>query len=271
MSTHVDSDLLRAYATGEIDAAQAFSVEAHVVLCPTCQAAVAPLADRTRLERVLAGVEDELDAPPLGAIERVLRGLRIRPDLARLLAATPSLSLSWLSAVALALSFAVVAAREGEGGMLLFLCLAALLPMAGVAVSFSRALHPTFEIGVAAPFSSVRLLLLRGAAVLATTTAMACAAAAAVPGIGWNAVAWAVPSLALTLASLALATYISALAAFAVVTAAWLAAVMLNDAVADDVLAMFGRPTQFGLAVLGAGAALVLARRSDRLDVRTTL
>ncbi|HEV7807004.1 MAG TPA: hypothetical protein VGO80_14370 [Solirubrobacteraceae bacterium] len=271
MSTHVDSDLLCAYTTGEIDAAHAFSVDAHVVLCPTCQAAVAPLADPVRLERVLAAVEDELDAPPLGAIERVLRALRIRPDLGRLLAATPSLSLSWLSSVALALSFAVMAAREGEHGMLLFLCLAALLPMAGVAMSFSRALDPTFEIGVAAPFSSVRLLLLRAATVLATTAAIAGAAATALPGAGWNAVAWVVPSLALTLASLALATYIPALAAFAVVTTAWLAVVLLNDAVADDVLAMFGRPAQVGLVALGAGAALVLGRRVEHLDVQRSI
>ncbi|MDX6682043.1 MAG: hypothetical protein QOG94_2082 [Solirubrobacteraceae bacterium] len=271
MSTHVDPDLLCAYAAGEIDAAHAFSVEAHVVRCPTCQAAVAPLADPARLDRVLAAVEDELDAPRVGAIERVLRGLGVRADLARLLAATPSLSLSWLSSVALALSFSVLAAHHGDGGMLLFLCLAALLPMAGVAVSFARALDPTFEIAVAAPFSSVRLLLLRATAALATTIAMAGLAAVALPGIGWSAVAWAVPSLALTLASLALATYVAPLTAFAIVTAAWLATVLVNATASDDVLAIFGRPAQLVLVALGAGAALVLARRIDRLDVRGDL
>lgn len=271
MSTHADPDLLCAYATGEIDAVDAFSVEAHVVQCPACQAAVAPLVAEARLRRVLADVEDELDAPPIGATERALRMLRIRPDLARLLAATPSLSLSWLSAVALALCFAVVAAGHGERGMLLFLCLAALLPMGGVAVSYWRAFDPAFEIAVAAPFSSVRLLLLRAAAVLATTIAMAGVAAAALPGVGWGAAAWAVPSLALTLASLALATYIPAPAAFAAVTAAWLATVVFGAVASDDMLALFGRPAQLGLVAVGAGAALVLARRLDHLDVQTKL
>lgn len=271
MSTHVHPDLLCAYATGEIDSAHAFSVEAHVVRCPACQAAVAPLADRARLERVLAGVDDVLDAPSIGAIERVLRGLRIRPDLARLLSATPSLSLSWLLSVALALSFTVLAAYHGDGGMLLFLCLAALLPVAGVAVSFSRGLDPTFEIAVAAPFSSVRLLLLRATAALATTIAMAGAAAASLPGIGWSAVGWAVPALALTLASLALATYIAPLTAFALVTAAWLATVLVTATASDDVLTIFGRPTQLGLVAVGVGAAVVLARRIDHLDVQPAL
>jgi hypothetical protein len=271
MSTHVDPDLLCAYATGEIDAARAFSVEAHVVQCPGCQAAVAPLADPARLDRVLAAIEDVLDAPPIGAIERVLRGLRVRPDLARLLSATPSLSLSWLLSVALALSFTVLAAYHGDGGKLLFLCLAALLPVAGVAVSFSRGLDPTFEIAVAAPFSGVRLLLLRATAAMATTIAMEGVAAVLLPGIGWKAVAWAVPSLALTLASLALATYIPPLTAFALVTGAWLATVLFNALATDDLLAVFGGPTQLGLLALGAGAGLVLARRIDHLDVQRNL
>ena len=271
MSTHVDGRLLRAYALGEIDVARAFSVEAHVVCCAVCQAALAPFVEDARLQRVLAGVEDELDAPSVGVVEGALRRLRIRPDIARLLAATPSLSLSWLSAVALALSFAVLAAREGERGMLVFLCLAALLPVAGVAASFWRALDPTFEIAVAAPFSSVRLLLLRAAAVLATTTAMAGLAAASLPGVGWGAVAWAVPSLALTLSSLALATYIPALPAFVAVTTVWLATIVAGAATSEDLLAAFGRPTQFAFVAVGAGAALVLGRRLDHLDPQRNL
>ena len=47
-----------------------------------------------------------------------------------------------------------------------FLALAPLLPLAGVAAAFGAALDPTYEIGLAAPLSAVRLLLLRTVAVV---------------------------------------------------------------------------------------------------------
>lgn len=270
MSTHVEPGLLAAYAAGEVDAAHAFSVEAHVVECPACQGAVGRLVDGGRLARVLADVEDRLDAPRPGAIEMILRRLHVPEHLARLLAATPALSLSWLGAVVLALTFAVVAAHNGERGLLMFLCLAALLPVAGVAASFSGGLDPTHEIGVAAPFSSVHLLLIRAAAVLPTTIATAALAAFALPGVGWSAAAWLLPSLALTLASLALATYIPALTAFVAVSTAWVTAVVVSGVSAEDRLAVFDGGAQLAFLALAACAAVVLARRRDQLDVRGT-
>ncbi|MCA1677987.1 MAG: zf-HC2 domain-containing protein [Actinobacteria bacterium] len=271
MSTHLEAELLDAYATGQIDAPHAFSVEAHVVGCAQCQAAIGELVDRSRLERVFTDVRDQLDAPRAGAIETLLRWLRVPEHLARLLAGTPSLSLSWLGAVALALSFGVLAAYAGERGVLMFLCLAALLPVAGVAASFSPGVDRSYEIAAAAPFSSVHLLLLRTAAVLPTTIAMAGVAALALPGVGWSAAAWLLPSLALTLASLALATFVSALIAFVSISSAWLAAVLLTAAASADRLAIFDATAQLAFIALGACAAVVLASRHDRLDVRRTL
>ena len=269
--THVDPRLLSAYAADDIDPAHAFSIEAHVVQCTVCQAAVGQLVDRARMDRVLADIDDHLDAPRVGVIENGLRRLRVPEHLARLLAATPSLSLSWLAAVALTLGFAAVAAHHGERGLLLFLCLAALVPLAGVAASFARGLDPTYEIGVAAPFSSVHLLLLRASAVLPITIAMVGLAALALPGVGWSAAAWLLPSLALTLTSLALATYLPALTAFAAVTTAWLATVVFSAAASSDRLAAFDGTAQLAFVALGAAAALVLARRHDHLDTQRTL
>ena len=40
-SWHVEGSRLAAYARGDVDDAEAFSVEAHIVGCASCQAAVA--------------------------------------------------------------------------------------------------------------------------------------------------------------------------------------------------------------------------------------
>src|SRR4051812_39329467 len=196
MTWHAEDDLLDAYVAGAVDRAHAFSIEAHLAQCERCRMAIAPRADGLRLERLWLDVEDRLDAPVPGPIESVLRRLGMSEHVARLLAATPSLRLTWLSAIALVLGFGVLAAHYGERGLLLFLCVAGLAPMAGVAAAFAPGLDPTYELGLAAPLSSARLLLLRSAAVLATTIPLAGIAALALPSVGWTAVAWLVPSLA---------------------------------------------------------------------------
>ena len=99
--------------------------------------------------------------PRPGFVEGLLTRLGVPPHVARLLGVTPSLTLSWLGAVAIALAVAVAGAYQGERGLALFLCVAALAPVAGVAATFARGIDPTHELGLAAPMSSVRLLLLR--------------------------------------------------------------------------------------------------------------
>jgi hypothetical protein len=271
MTSHVEPELLGAYASDNVDGAHACSIEAHVVECADCQAAIGSLVASARLQRVWADVEDRLDTPHAGPIEVLLGRLGVPSHLARLLAATPSMSVSWLGAVALTLGFAVTAAHQGARGLLVFLCVAAMLPLAGVAAAFGRGLDATFEIAVAAPFSSVRLLLLRSAAVLPTTIALAALAALALPGVGWVAAAWLLPSLGLTLMSLAMATYMAPLHAFGAVTAAWSAVVALSAFETGDRLAAFDGGAQVAFAVLAAGAAVVFALRRDQIDLGGTL
>jgi RNA polymerase sigma-70 factor, ECF subfamily len=103
---HIDPDLLAQYARGEVAEAQAFSVEAHLPTCARCRAALGPLADRERHERVWLEVVDALDAGQATWVERLLVRLGVAGHSARLLAATPSLRGSWLAAVAVALGFA---------------------------------------------------------------------------------------------------------------------------------------------------------------------
>lgn len=271
MSTHVEPGMLAAYAGGDVDDAHAFSIEAHVAECAVCQAAMSHAVDPVRLERVWSDVEDRLDAPRAGRVEAVLVRIGVPGHLARLLAATPSLTLSWLAAVIVVLACGVLLAQQGERGLLAFLCGAALLPLVGVAAAFGRGLDPTYELAVAAPFSSLRLLLIRAAAVLVVTVTLAAAAALALPGFGWSAAAWLLPSLGLTIVSLALATYVAPLTAFASVSVLWIAVVLLTAFFSSDRLAAFGIGAQVAFVLLAGCASVVLALRQDHLEIGRTL
>jgi hypothetical protein len=151
---------------------------------------------------------------------------------------------------------------EGERGLMAFLLVAPLLPVAGVAVAYGPHVDPAHELGVAAPLSGLRLLLLRTAAVVGATAALAAVAALALPGLDWTAAAWLLPALGLTLAALAVATTTGPATACALVAAAWVTAVLAAWRSSGDPLTAFGSAGQLAcLAVAAAGAALVLARR----------
>jgi hypothetical protein len=183
-----------------------------------------------------------------------------------LLAATPSLRASWFVAQAIALGFAVAAARNATGveedlALFLFLFLAALVPVAGVAVAFGPGVDPTYEIGTAAPIRSDVLLALRTTAVLVTSVLISACAAAAMPAMGILDVAWLLPSLGLTLATLALGTWLRPMVAAVSVGLVWVGVVGLATLATHDRLAVFGAMGQ--LLCVGAivVAGIVLARR----------
>ncbi len=265
---HVQSDLLERYARGDADEGQAFSVEAHLPSCPQCTRQIAALLDDDRLGRAWEGIEERLDAPHRGPIEAGLMRVGVPEHVARLLGATPALRLSWLLACALVLACAVWAASRREHGLAVFLALAPLLPLAGVAAAYGPDVDPTYEVGLAAPMHSFGLLLIRALAVLATTTAMAAVAAVALPGSHWSAAAWLAPSLGLTFASLALATRTSATTACGSLAAVWVLAVAAGWSITREPLLVFGATGQLTCALVAVLAALVLARNSDSFERR---
>ena len=119
--------------------------------------------------------------------------------------------------------------------------------------------------------SGFHLVLVRAAAVLAGTAALAGLAALTLPQVGWTAAAWLVPSLALTVLSLAFATYVAPLVAAGSVALVWTAIVAVTARVADDRLVAFGPGAQIGLLILAAAATLVIARRRDSFDLGSHL
>ena len=272
MSWHADADLLERYAADALDDARAYSLEAHLLGCERCRAQLAPTADRPQLDRIWESVAEAVDPPVPGIVERGLLTFGVREHVARLLAATPSLRLSWLAAEAIALGFALLAAtsavgtRKEEVALLLFLVVAALLPVAGVAVAYGRGVDPTFEVGLAAPMRSFRLLLIRSTAVLGTCAIIAGAASWALPGPAWSAPAWLLPSFGLTLATLALSTYVRPLGAASIVAMSWLVITTVAAYRLQDQLATFRGDGQLFFVMVIVVSTWVLAQRRDLFE-----
>jgi hypothetical protein len=212
-----------------------------------------------------------MDAPQPGPVEALLPRIGLSEHLARLLAATPSLSPSWLGALALTLTFAVVAAHQIPRGALLFVVLAPLLPVAGVAAAYGPAIDPIHEIGLASPMSSFRILLIRTTAVLLTTLSLVGIFGLALPGVGWTAAAWLLPGLVLTLSSLALATWVPPLWAAGLVSIFWIGGVTLVERVNGPTLAAFHAPAQAAFVAVGILATLILITRWRTFELRSEM
>lgn len=265
---HADGELLAAYAAGGLDVAGTWSVEAHVTSCAGCRELAGALVGPERLRRVRAALIAAVDVPRTGVAERLLVRLGVPDHTARLLAATPALRGSWLLAIAATLAFAVLAARVGQGpdASLAFLTVAPLLPLAGIAVAYGPGIDPTHEIGLAAPMRGVRLLLLRAAAVVGASAALAAAASLALPGLGLAAAGWLLPALALAVCSLALATVVEPLRATGISAGAWVAAVLVTVAPPGPSSVLFATPGQAAFAILGLLAAVAVLLRRDRFE-----
>jgi hypothetical protein len=269
---HAEPVALRDYIAARIDEAGAASIEAHLPTCWLCRRSVATLIGlgpiATPMSRIWGGIEERTDPVGRGAIERLAVGLGLPEHIARLLAATRSLRLSWFAAMSIALGFAALAAHGGTDGLLLFLIVAPLVPLAGVAAAYGPGVDPAYEVGLAAPMRSFRLLLIRSIAVLAASIVLAAAAALALPHLDWTAAAWLVPSLALTLATLALSTYVSSLRAAVGVAGGWVAAVLVTEGLSGGRLAAFGGIGQIAFVIVALVAATILANRRDAIDRR---
>ena len=169
---HLDPDMARRYAGGGTAPAFAASVEQHLTGCPDCRALVPQ--DDARVDRVWAEVLDAVEAPRVGPLEAVLRRLGVSHPTARLVAATPTLRGAWLLASLAVVLLAAAAAQAGPRGTLMFVALAPVLPVLGVALAFGDRTDPTLEVAVASPYSLVRLLAARTSFVVATSILPRC-------------------------------------------------------------------------------------------------
>lgn len=265
---HVAEPDLARYARGLGDDAFATGVEGHLIICAACRGAIAGHADPERMRANWEVVSAGLLAPRPGVAERLLDRVSGRGDVVRLLSATPALQLSWSVAVVVVLACAAVFARYGLRTPLLFLAVAPLPPLLGVATAFGAGVDPTHEVGLAAPLHGFRLLLLRTAAVTGTSVVLGVPAGLAA-GLGWLAAAWLLPALGLVVLAMVLSSTTSATRAAAGVAVGWLALVTAVAVVAADDLLLFRAAGQLAAAAVAAAGAVVLARRQEAFDRRS--
>ncbi|GHD99918.1 zf-HC2 domain-containing protein [Streptomyces alanosinicus] len=268
MTWHVAEDELLAYARGELAPPLLWSADTHLAGCARCRAVLAGAWDPGELESAWERLDAELDAPRPGLFERLLVRLGAAEHTARLLAATPVLRRSWLTAVTLLLVMSVLTAH-GIHSDRFFLALAPLLPLAGVALSYGPALDPTYEMAVVSPVHGFRLLMIRTVAVLAAALGLSGLATLALPGYGLGALGWLLPALALTATGLALTPRLGPVLAPSVVGGAWVALLLAAHAYQGGagVLVPFtaaGQAVAAGVAALGAGLLLAVRDRFDQ-------
>ncbi|MEU0947710.1 zf-HC2 domain-containing protein [Streptomyces canus] len=268
MTWHVTEEDLRAYARGELAAPLLWSADTHLAACAECRGLLAGVTDPVALDAGWERLDAELDAPRTGWFESLLTRVGIADHTARLLAATPVLRRSWLAAVVFLLLATVGAVHTTESPTL-FLALAPLLPLAGVALSYGPALDPTYEMTVVAPLHGFRLLMIRTLAVLVAGLGLNGLATLALPGYGLRALAWLLPALALTATGLALTPRLGPVLAPSLVGGAWIAVLLAAQAAqqtAADPLAPFtaaGQGVAGAVAALAAGLLLLLRDRFD--------
>jgi hypothetical protein len=148
----------------------------------------------------------------------------------------------------------------------MFLLVAPLAPVAGVAAAFGGDADPSHEIVVTAPYSAGRLLLMRTAAVLATCTPIAMLVGLTLPGPAWLTVAWLSPAAAGIAVTLALAPAVGLTSSATAVGVVW-SVLSLAVSRAQDPLALVGPAGQLAclcLAVLSLG---VILSKSPSLDL----
>ena len=128
--------------------------------------------------------------------------------------------------------------RPGDQ-LAVFLALAPVVPVIGVALAYGPHADRAHEVAVAAPLSGLRLILLRTITVVAAAATVSLFTVLAAPTEGWLRLAWLLPSLATTATALALATHFGVRRATIGVAIGWLALVILVAQISDDATAPF--------------------------------
>lgn len=286
----VGAELVAAYGTGRLGGAAAWSVEAHLPECSSCRRVLSGKLDQVRLKENRAILMTRLALRPdleragrasrwaSWIVERVAVRLGVRAHVWRLLSATPSLRWSWLAGVALVLGVAIGAAhlagptgglaiavdgRAGPSvGMLPFLIVVPLIPLAGVASAFHPRFDPTAGLAAAAPISGIWLFCVRSLAVTASALIPAMLAALFIPGRGWLPLLVVLPALGVSAAAVALATVVRPVTAAIIAGAGWISVTAWAGlAAGTPAVAYSGTAQAVSLAVVLVGGCLLAARR----------
>ncbi|MDQ3383987.1 MAG: zf-HC2 domain-containing protein [Actinomycetota bacterium] len=261
---HFDQELAGRYADGRVGSILAASIEQHLLQCPACRGLLRPAVAVDRLDRVWEEIVERVQAPRTGLLERALRRVGVDEATARLVAVTPSLRTSWLAGTTVVLLLALLAAQTSAQTVAVFLLLAPVLPVAGVALAFGPATDPAHEIVASTPHSSVHLLAVRTVVVVGSSVLPATVAAVFLPASAWTAMAWLMPALALTMGTLALSTRVAPHVAASAMTLLWVAVVVRGLVRHHDPLFAAAPSVQLAsVAALVLAAAVLVVQRRD--------
>ncbi|MFD8546647.1 zf-HC2 domain-containing protein [Streptomyces sp. NPDC059649] len=266
---HASRQLIDDYARGDATMAAdtAWALEAHLESCAPCRshlaASVATEAPdiAALLDTVRAGLEPRLDTAVRAPSRR---------HLSRWVSAwlTPAMA-PWLAVIVvvtlMALLLNAVASPTFFGDTSPLLLVAPVLPLCGVAASWSRGLDPAHELTASAARAGLPLLLRRTTAVLVVV----------LPALlvgGWltgtmTAAQWLLPSLAFTSTALALGSVVGVTRAATGLLVAWGLVVVVPASATGRVphaLQLVLQPDQlpvWGL-LLALGTGAVIARRN---------
>ncbi|MFE3263398.1 zf-HC2 domain-containing protein [Streptomyces sp. NPDC059215] len=258
---HASMRMIEGYARGgpHLAADEVWAVEAHLEACPVCRDRLSD-AVRTHVPAVASLVDTVWSGlePRLATTAPMPRGRRRAARSARWM--TPTM-VPWLAMVVCVTLLALLLdlVRVGIGQVSLVLLFAPVLPVLGVAASWSRGLDPAYELTASVPRAGLHLVLRRTASVLGVVVP-----ALAVGGwvTGVMVAQWLLPCLAFTAATLALGGVVGVTRAAVVLAAVWAAVVVVPTLATSRTavtLRTAGLPA-WGL-ILALGIGVVIARR----------
>jgi hypothetical protein len=269
---HIDAASAQRYARHASDDVMAASVEAHVAACGSCAAAVSAAVVELHddlLDGVWAKVDESLDAPRVGLIERSVRAVGCSPATSRVIAATGRAQWSCLSAVVLSLALAVFASTTGEdAAFALFLLFAPIGPLFATAVAFERFGEPVEDLLRTVPTSLWQIALVRSVAAVVPSIVLTALSIPILNERGWLALAWMLPSLALSGAALALTNWMRADQSAIIVTLVWMSIPLVARLRVETLLDALAGPVQLTSVAVTLAAVVVFARGRSTFDYR---
>lgn len=269
MTWHVDQDVLERYQVGMLDRVASASLEAHVTSCRECRSMIS--TDSEWIDDSWRRIADRVQPSGVSVVERVLCWVGVPQHLARVISVTPSLRPSWLLGVTITLVFAGIASQVALPGSIdMFLAVAPLVPVAGIAVAYGRLGDPAHEITAATAIDPLRLLLLRTAAVTAFAFVVSVVFDVVFSSTSGTGL-WVLPALALTLATLALGAHVSMWLAGSISAGTWiclLALFRVRPEGSFDVVFSAGAQLAFGVIALIAAVAFFYDRDAYRWGER---
>ncbi|MFF1500545.1 zf-HC2 domain-containing protein [Streptomyces sp. NPDC058316] len=258
---HASMRIIDGYARGDTDIAadEVWALEAHLQACGVCRdrLSAAVTAEAPAVAALVGTVWSDLE-PQLAATATMPRQRRWSAWLSRWM--TPTM-VPWLAMVVSVTLLALLLdlADTGFGEVSLVLLLAPILPVLGVAASWSRGLDPAYELTASAPRAGLYLVLRRTTSVLAVVVPALLVAGWAT---GVTAAQWLLPCLAFTSTTLALGGVVGVTRAAVALAAVWAAAVVAPTLVTSrTAVALQTGSLPVWALVLVLGSAVVIARR----------